>query len=165
MNRKKEMRPTNNRSGLEATLRQCSDHTPKCGAGAECTGWLPRRKNAAALESNQRTETDPKETDTPKYTFIYRGGNHPDDGNAPMEKWCAWPSALAEAMVYPGMPFAGAVTVSAGGVSDASGDIPLTGVSVIEADSLQAAKEIAKSCPHLDLGGDIVVAEGIDMEM
>lgn len=101
----------------------------------------------------------------PKYTFIYRGGSHPENGKAHMEKWRAWSGALAEAMVYPGMPFAGGVTVSASGVADGSGDIPLTGISVIEAESLKAAEEFAKSCPHLDLGGDIVVAQGIDMEM
>ena len=34
-----------------------------------------------------------------------------------------------------------------------------------EADSMEAAMTHAKACPHLDLGGEIVVAEGMDMPM
>ncbi len=51
------------------------------------------------------------------------------------------------------MPFVRSVTVSATGETEGSGDVPVTGVTVIEA------------CPHLDLGAEIVVAEGMDMPM
>lgn len=103
-----------------------------------------------------------------KYAFIYRGGRppgSPEEGQAHMSAWRAWAASLGEAYVYPGMPFSNAVTVSATGTSEGSGDIPLAGVSVVEAESLDAAREMAATCPHLTLGGDIVVAEGMDLEM
>ena len=49
------------------------------------------------------------------------------------------------------------------GVSDADGP-PLTGYSVVKADSLDAALKMAKACPHLDIGGSIVVAEVMEMK-
>ncbi len=104
----------------------------------------------------------------PKFAFIYRGGTppkSPEEGKDHMTKWRAWSAGLGEAMTYPGMPFSGAVTVSSNGIAEGSGEIPMNGVSVVEADSLEAAQEMAKSCPHLDLGGEIVVATGMDMEM
>lgn len=104
----------------------------------------------------------------PKFAFIYRGGQppaSPEEGKAHMTKWRAWSAGLGEAMSYPGMPFSGAVTVATGSITEGSGDIPMNGVSIVEADNLEAAQDMAKSCPHLDLGGDIVVAQGMDMEM
>ena len=104
----------------------------------------------------------------PKFAFIYRRSNPPktpENGQAHMTKWRAWSSGLGSALVYPGMPFSDAATVSAPGITEGSGEIPLSGVSVVEADSFEAAKQMAKACPHLDLGGDIIVAQGMDMEM
>lgn len=100
-----------------------------------------------------------------KFAFIYRGGNRPEDGDAHMDKWRAWSISLGKANIYPGMPFVRSVTVSAKGESEGSGDIPMTGVTVIEADTMDTALEYAKRCPHLDLGGEIVVAEGMEMPM
>lgn len=104
----------------------------------------------------------------PKFAFIYRGGNAPksqEEGAVYMTKWRAWRDGLGDAYVYPGMPFSSTFTVRADGVTDGSDGIPMTGVSVIEAENRQVAEAIARACPHLDLGGDIVVAEGMDMEM
>ena len=101
----------------------------------------------------------------PKFAFIYRGGRRPEDGPAHMEKWRAWSAGLGEANIDPGMPFANVVTVGPSGVIEGNDGVPMVGVSLIEAESLEAAQAIAKTCPHLDLGGDIVVAEGMDMEM
>ena len=103
-----------------------------------------------------------------KFAFIYRGGkpfNTPEEGKAHMTKWRAWRDGLGSAYVHPGMPFSNAVTVSAGAIGEGSGEIPLSGISIVEASDLEAAQKMAKACPHLDIGGDIVVAQGIDMEM
>lgn len=101
----------------------------------------------------------------PKFTFIYRGGNPPRDGRAHMTRWRAWRDGLGDAYVYPGMPFSRAVTVSSEGVSEAGEGMTLSGFSVVEVDDIEVAQRMAASCPHLDLGGDIIVAEGLDMEM
>lgn len=103
-----------------------------------------------------------------KFVFVYRGGNPfetPEEGKAHMTKWRAWRDSLGSAFVYPGMPFSAAVTVNAAGVGEGSGEVPLSGISIVEASDLEAAQDMAKACPHLDIGGDIVVAQGMDMEM
>ena len=101
----------------------------------------------------------------PKFAFIYRGGNRPEDGPAHMEKWRAWSTGLGDANIYLGMPFARSVTVNGAGVVDGSGDVPMMGVTIIETNDLETAIEHAKACPHLELDGQIVVAQGVDMEM
>lgn len=104
----------------------------------------------------------------PKFAFIYRGGEPfktPEDGRRHMANWRAWRDGLGAAFVYPGMPFAAAVTVGAGGIREGSGGVPLSGISVVEAETFEQAQRMAEACPHLGIGGDIVVAQGIDMEM
>ena len=102
-----------------------------------------------------------------EYAFIYRGGlefKSPEEGAQHMKKWRAWVDGLGDASVNKGSPFKMSKIVSADGVSD-SGSDPLTGYSIVKADSLDAAIEMAKACPHLDIGGSIVVAEVMEMEM
>ena len=104
----------------------------------------------------------------PKFAFIYRNANppaSPEEGERHMQAWRDWAQGLGAAFVYPGMPFSRAVAVSDSGVSEDVGPAVLNGVSVVEAADCGAAREMAESCPHLELGGDIVVAEGLEMEM
>ena len=102
------------------------------------------------------------------YAFIYRGGLEfmsQEEGAEHMKKWRAWSGGLGDASVNRGSPFnKKSKIVSSGGVSD-SGPDALAGYSIVKADSLDAALEIAKACPHLDIGGSIVVAEVMEMEM
>ena len=100
------------------------------------------------------------------YVFVYRGGKafeSREDGAKHMEKWGAWVNGLGDASVNRGTPFKASKIVSAGGVSD-SGTDPLTGYSIVKADSMDAATAMAKACPHLDIGGSIVVSETMDMK-
>ncbi|MFB3120144.1 MAG: YciI family protein [Stenotrophomonas maltophilia] len=53
-------------------------------------------------------------------------------------------------------------TVSSGGVSDDGGSNPLLGFSIVKADGMDAALEMAKGCPHLEIG-TIEVAEVKEM--
>ena len=101
------------------------------------------------------------------YAFIYRGGlefKNPEEGTKHMEKWTAWVNGLGDASVNRGSPFKMSKIVSADGVSDDGGKNNLTGYSIVKADSLDAALEMAKACPHLDIGGSIVVAEVMEMK-
>lgn len=61
-------------------------------------------------------------------------------------------------------PTGAARTVAANGsVSDGGGSNPLTGYSLLNADNLDAAVNMAKGCPILKSGGSVEVAETIDM--
>jgi len=104
----------------------------------------------------------------PKFALIYRNSTSPstaEEGQKHMKAWMAWSSELGAAMVEPGMPFSQTIAVSNSGVSENVGANTLNGISIVEAADCKAARAMAESCPHLNLGGDIVVCEGIDMPM
>ncbi len=102
----------------------------------------------------------------PKYVLAYHGGKKPEtreEGASYMAKWKAWIGGLGDAAVEPAIPLKQSRTVSAGGVSDDGGSNPLSGLSIVKADSMDAALEMAKACPHLELGGTLEVAEVMEM--
>lgn len=91
----------------------------------------------------------------PDYIIAYHGGKKPDspeEGARLMAKWKAWIGDLGNAVVNPGTPLGKSMTVTSEGVSDGGGANPLMGFSVVKAESLDAALEIAKACPHLEIG-------------
>jgi len=101
------------------------------------------------------------------YIIAYHGGKKPEspeEGAKHMARWKAWIGDLGDAVVNPGTPLGKSRTVSSGGVSDDGGPDPLTGFSVVKADSMDAALEMAKACPFLDFG-TIEVAEMMEMKM
>jgi len=104
----------------------------------------------------------------PKFAFIYRNAQPPktpEEGQQHMEAWRAWSTGLGDAMIEPGMPFSQAVTASKDGVARTGDEAVFNGISIVEAATCEEAGEMAKSCPHIDVGGDIIVAEGMNMEM
>ena len=85
----------------------------------------------------------------------------PEESAAIIKDWTDWYSTLGENVVDPGNPIAPNVKniASDGTVSDGAVGEAATGYSVIKADSLEAATEAAKGCPHLKAGGQITVYE------
>ena len=101
----------------------------------------------------------------PKFVFAYHGGKppeSPEEGEKVMAAWGAWFETLGSAVVDGGAPVGVSKTVSAGGVADGGGSNPLSGYSIVNADNIDAAVEMAKGCPILD-GGSVEVAEAMDM--
>ncbi len=100
------------------------------------------------------------------YVFAYHGGKRPEsreEGAEHMANWKAWVGGLGDAVVNPGTYLGMSKTVSSGGVSDDGGSNPLLGFTIVKADSMDAALEMAKACPHLGLGGTLEVAEVMEM--
>jgi YCII-related domain-containing protein len=100
-----------------------------------------------------------------EYIYAYHGGKMPDnpeEGAKLMARWGSWVEGIGAAMINPGNPVGMSHTVSASGVVENGGSNPLSGYSVVRADSLNAAIEMAKDCPHLD-HGTIEVAEIMEM--
>ncbi len=98
--------------------------------------------------------------------FAYHGGKtpeSPEEGGKHMAKIKAWVGGLGDAVVNPGTPLGQSKTVSSGGVSDDGGSNPLSGFSIVTADGMDAALEMAKRCLHLDLHGTIEVVEVKEM--
>ncbi len=103
----------------------------------------------------------------PNYILAYHGGGKPasrEEGAKHMAKWKAWIGGLGDAVVNPGTPLGKSKTVSSASVADDGGSNPLAGFCVMKADSMDAALEIAKQDPFLDMGGTIEVAEMIEMK-
>ena len=102
-----------------------------------------------------------------KYVFAYYGEpqfNSPEEGKAHMAEWRAWTKTLRKSMTDPGVPLKATKTVSSKGVKDGIGSTRLTGYSVVEAESIEDAIEMAKTCPHLNFG-TIDVGEVMEMKM
>ena len=103
----------------------------------------------------------------PDFVFTYYGEPqfaNPEEGVAYMAKWQAWAGSVGDAWVDPGHPLGRPKTVSSKGVSDNAASNRLTGFSIVSADSIEAALEIAKRCPHLE-HGTVDVSEPMEMEM
>ncbi len=101
------------------------------------------------------------------YVFAYHGGKRPEspeEGAKHMAKWKAWIGGLGDAVVNPGTPLGKSKTVSSAGVSDYDGSNPMSGFSIVIAYSMDAALEMAKECPLLEIGGTLEVAEVMEMK-
>ena len=102
----------------------------------------------------------------PEYIIAYRGGRKPatqEEGSRHMAKWKAWVADLGAAAINPGTPLKNTRIVSATGVSEDSGPDPMSGFTIVSADSMDAALEIARACPTLELDGTLEVAEMMQM--
>jgi len=103
----------------------------------------------------------------PNFLLAYHGGGGMAQDEAARNKimadWGKWFQDLGPALVDGGNPVMRAKTLSSkGAVSDGGGQNPVSGYSVVKADSLDAAVKLAKGCPVLVGGGTIEVAETID---
>ena len=97
----------------------------------------------------------------PKFVFAYHGGSMPEteeEGEKVMKQWSDWLDGMGPAAFDQGNPVGMSKTVTASGVEDNGGSNPLSGYSIIEADSMDSAVEIAKGCPIFP-DGTVEVAE------
>jgi hypothetical protein len=97
-----------------------------------------------------------------KYLLLYEGGSMPESESeqaAAMQAWDGWFSQIGAAVADQGNPFTPASKrVSADG-SIGAGAGSASGYSILEADSLDAATDLAKGCPVLQGGASISVYE------
>ena len=103
----------------------------------------------------------------PKYIFAYHGGKMPEteeESARVMADWMAWLDSLGDAVVDGGNPAGPSSTVhSDGSVSCDGGSNPLSGYSLINADSIEQATAIAQNCPILKAEGSVEIAQAVDM--
>lgn len=101
----------------------------------------------------------------PEYIFAYHGGKKPEteeQGQKEMQRWSEWFEKIGGSVVNPGNPVGMSKTVSASGVADDGGANPLSGYTVVKAEDIGGAVEMAKGCPILD-HGSVEVAEIMEM--
>jgi hypothetical protein len=102
----------------------------------------------------------------PQYVIVYLGGDQPsspEEGKQHFAKYKEWLSSLGDSAVSPANPLKNTRTVNSDGTVTTGGTMSMSGYTIIEADSMEAALDIAKSCPFLDIGGSLEVSELIQM--
>ena len=100
------------------------------------------------------------------YVYTYRGGKMPETDaqrEAVMAAWGAWLGGMGAAALDAGNPFGASSSVSPDGRVGEAGSAGLGGYSIVSADSLAAATEMAKGCPVLADGGGVDVYEVLEM--
>jgi hypothetical protein len=98
------------------------------------------------------------------FVLLYSGGKmleSPAEQAAVLKDWETWLGGIGKALVDGGNPFTGQAKsiASDGKTSDGPVGTLASGYSIIKADSLNAAVELAKRCPVLKGGGKITVYE------
>jgi hypothetical protein len=101
-----------------------------------------------------------------QYIITYLGGDQPsspEEGKQHFAKYKEWLSSLGNSAVSPANPLKGTSTVNSDGTVTAGSTTSMSGFTIIEADSMEAALLIAKACPFLDIGGSLEVSELMQM--
>ena len=97
------------------------------------------------------------------FVLVYTGGSAgatDAEREKTMQAWGAWFGKLGDKMVDAGNPFsAHAKNLSNGSIHDGAVGTPATGYSILKADSLNDAADLAQGCPVLQSGGKITVYE------
>jgi hypothetical protein len=102
-----------------------------------------------------------------KYVLVYTDGGgmaeSEPDMQAIMAEWGAWFESLGAAVADGGAPFGPSSTVAANGSVSSGAAAQLTGYSILEAGSLDAAAKLTAGCPVLAAGGAVQIYEAIDV--
>ena len=104
----------------------------------------------------------------PQYILTYHGGSKPaskEEGEKHMARYHVWLGDLGSAAIVPMQPVLNMQVVSSDGVSDDTSAHSMMGYTIIEADDMDAAIEISKACPTLEMdSATIAVAELMNMQ-
>jgi len=83
----------------------------------------------------------------------------PEEQQASIAAWNAWFEGMGDHVVDAGNPFGPSKSIAADGTTGDGAASRVTGYSVIEAESLDAATALAKDCPNLSDGGGVEIYE------
>ena len=101
-----------------------------------------------------------------QYIITYLGGDQPsspEEGKQHFAKYKEWLSSLGDSAVSPANPLKNTSTVNPDGTVTTGGATSMSGYTIIEVDSMEAALSLAKACPFLDIGGSLEVSELMQM--
>lgn len=91
----------------------------------------------------------------PLYALLYHGARpvaDPDEAASRRAAFGRWLSGLGDAVVTPGVPLTENVRVASDGATSPVGDDRITGYTVLEAEGLDEAVAMARTCPFLEMG-------------
>lgn len=102
-----------------------------------------------------------------QFVISYFGGDTPstpEEGQQHFAKYKKWLSDLGDAVVSPMNPLKNTVTLTKDNQTSGS-HTGMSGYTIVEADNIEQALEMAKTCPFIDINGTLEVAEKINMQM
>ncbi len=101
-----------------------------------------------------------------QYVIVYLGGDQPaspEEGKKHMAKYMDWLKSLGDCAVSPANPLKDTHTVYSDGSVSKGGKVGMSGYTIVEADSMDAALAMANACPFLEVGGTLEVSELMKM--
>jgi len=101
-----------------------------------------------------------------QFVIVYLGGEQPsspEEGKQHFAKYKEWLNSLGESAVSPMNPLKNTNTVNSDGTVATGSISTMSGYTIVEAGSMEAALEMAKACPFLDIGGSLEVSELMQM--
>lgn len=96
------------------------------------------------------------------FIISYLGGEMPanqEESAKHFEKYKEWLTSLGNSLVSPTNPLKDTQTINPDGSISAGSTTAMSGFSILEADSIDIATEMAKSCPFLEIGGSLEISE------
>jgi hypothetical protein len=102
----------------------------------------------------------------PQYIFVYLGGEYPtspEEGQKHFQKYQQWLHSLGDAVLSPAIPFKDTHTVQPDGEAAPGSMSAMSGMSILQMNSMEEALAAAKSCPFLEIKGALEVSEMIEM--
>ena len=96
------------------------------------------------------------------YVLVYKGGSMPatpEEQQQVIGAWTEWYTRLGDGVVDPGNPFGPSSSIANDGTVSEGGASGLSGYTILKADDLDAAVEMAKTCPVMMGGANIEVYE------
>lgn len=96
------------------------------------------------------------------FIISYLGGEMPanqEESAKHFEKYKEWLTSLGSSLVSPTNPLKDTQTINPDGSVSPGSTTAMSGFSILEADSIDIATEMAKSCPFLEIGGSLEISE------
>ena len=103
-----------------------------------------------------------------EYVIVYLGGNPPEsaeEGKKHFARYMQWLSSLGDAVISPANPLKDTRTIHPDGRVTSGGSTTMSGYTIVEAESMDSALDMAKTCPFLDVGGSLEISERVDMPL
>ena len=101
-----------------------------------------------------------------QYVICYFGGNHtndPQDAKEQQARYMEWLQSLGSAVVSPMNPFKNSRTILPDGSVKEGSATAMSGYTIVQAESIEAAVTMTRSCPFLEIEGTLEVSELVQM--
>ncbi len=83
-----------------------------------------------------------------KFVFLYNADANESPADADMDLWMKWFGAIGESLLDMGNPLMEGMNVSSTGATKISPQMhPVSGYTIVKAEDMAAAIELAKGCP------------------